>query len=327
MIPGQTVQLLYSPDGNFALDGQQVPLLQVNFSAVTQVPSLPGDNTPQYEGLNELQLFPASPLGPGDYEVVLVGQSVDGSTALADLAGNALGADAANPQGQDITIPFQVDGVEGRAGVDAAGRHRVHRPATGQPDLRRGSCRSPARSATTRSAADTSYIPGNQVDLYHFTVTGGERVARGRGLRRPHRLAARPRRQPVPPRPRRQRSQFVAGNNNSYNATTTDRRAAAPLHTDSALYASLTPGDYYVAVAGGSNTPSPLEGQIPGSFGVYDPNMPGSAQTRLEHGPLRPESARPAGPRSPACRLDQPEPPGRRSPRPRRKWPSRSTSR
>src|SRR5262249_56212207 len=55
---------------------------------------------------------------------------------------------------------------------------------------------------------------------------------------------------------------------------------------DSVLYASLTAGqDYYVAVAGGSNTPSPLEGQPPGSPGVYDPNIPNSAQNGLSTGP------------------------------------------
>jgi hypothetical protein len=276
LIPGQTAELLYSPDGNFALDGQQVALSQANFSAVTQVANLPGDNTPQYDGLNELQLFPANPLGLGDYEVVLVGQSVEGSPVLADLNGTPVGANAANPQGQDITIPFQVDGVEGQAGVDAPDDTASTAQQLGQ--LTPGSVVQVAGAiGTDPFGADTSYVPGNQVDLYHFTVTGADEslvaeVFAGR-------IGS-----PLDPGVSLFRLepdgtlQFVGGNNNTGDNTVTDDGLEEPLLTDSALYASLTPGEYYVAVAGGLNTPSPLEGQIPGSFGVYDPNTPGSAQ-------------------------------------------------
>ena len=70
---------------------------------------------------------------------------------------------------------------------------------------------------------------------------------------------------------------FIAGNNNTLNPTQgTD--GSIPLFTDSALVAGLTAGDYYLAVADGSNTPSPLEGQMPGTPGLFDPDQPGSAQ-------------------------------------------------
>ena len=77
---------------------------------------------------------------------------------------------------------------------------------------------------------------------------------------------------------------FLAGNNNTLNPTQgTD--GSVPLFTDSALTAGLTAGDYYLAVADGSNTPSPLEGQMPGSPGIFDPNQPGSAQNGWSTGP------------------------------------------
>ena len=79
--------------------------------------------------------------------------------------------------------------------------------------------------------------------------------------------------------------QFIAGNNNTYDPATATDGFSTPLYTDSALFASLTAGDYYLAVAGGSNTPSPLEGQPPGSFGIFDPNQPGSAQNGWSTGP------------------------------------------
>ena len=77
---------------------------------------------------------------------------------------------------------------------------------------------------------------------------------------------------------------FLAGNNNTLNPTEgTD--GSIPLFTDSALTDGLTAGDYYLAVADGSNTPSPLEGQMPGSPGIFDPNQPGSAQLGWSTGP------------------------------------------
>ena len=53
---------------------------------------------------------------------------------------------------------------------------------------------------------------------------------------------------------------FVAGNIESYNPATADD-GSVPLYTDPVLYAGLTPGDYYLAVADASNTPSPVQGQ------------------------------------------------------------------
>ncbi len=79
--------------------------------------------------------------------------------------------------------------------------------------------------------------------------------------------------------------QFIAGNNNTYDPVETTDGLSTPLYTDSALYASLTAGVYYLAVADGSNTPSPFEGQPPGSPGLFDPNVPNSAQNGWSTGP------------------------------------------
>ena len=90
---------------------------------------------------------------------------------------------------------------------------------------------------------------------------------------------------------------FLAGNNNTLNPTQgTD--GSIPLFTDSALTAGLTAGDYYLAVADGSNTPSPLEGQMPGSPGHLRSQPARQRPARLEHRPLRPQPPRPAGPES-----------------------------
>lgn len=283
LIAGQTVQLLYSPDGNFPLDGQPVALMPTNFSPVTEV-SAPGADAPQYQGLNELQVLPLNPLIIGDYELVLTGQGGGGSVAIADPNGNPLGADAAHPQGQDVTIPFQVGGVDGVMGADTPDDS----PATAQQlgNLTSGGLVQVAGAiGDDPFAAASTGTADNQVDLYHFTITGTTdqaivaEVFAGR-------IGS-----PLDPGvalygvdPTTGQLVFIAGNNNTGNNTTSDDGFSEPLLTDSALYATLAPGDYYVAVADGYNLPSPLEGQYPG-WGVYDPNQPGGAQFGWTAGP------------------------------------------
>ena len=243
----ENVQLLSSPDGNFAQDGQLVPLGTYNYS----------------DAINELQLFPASPLAPGYYEVILTGQGSPGSV-LAGIDGNAL------ESGQDVTIPFQVDGIEGRVGATTDDST----PATAQ-EL--GDVTSAGLVQVAGVIGDDPLgDPSNQVDMYHFTVTGagnyalaaevfagriGSELAPGVSLFRFN--------------PADDSYQFIAGDINSYNSVTGTDGYSTPLYTDSVLYASLTAGDYYLAVADGTITPSPYEGQAPGSFGIFDPNQPG----------------------------------------------------
>ena len=145
------------------------------------------------------------------------------------------------------------------------------------------------------------------MDLYHFTVTAGtsrwwRRSSPGGSARRSTPASACSASTPDGT------LAFVAGDNNTGNATTTDDGLQKPLLTDSVLYAGLTPGDYYVAVAGGFNTPSPLEGQHPRQLRRLRSQRGPAASSpeRLDHRRLRPESAGPAHPRAAACRLEQP---------------------
>ena len=128
-------------------------------------------------------------------------------------------------------------------------------------------------------------FPANQVDLYHFQISGPGQYAMLAEVFA-GRIGS-----PLDPGislfeldPSDGQLVFLAGNNNTLNPTQgTD--GSIPLFTDSALTAGLTAGDYYLAVADGSNTPSPLEGQMPGSPGIFDPNQPGSAQIGWSTGP------------------------------------------
>jgi hypothetical protein len=108
---------------------------------------------------------------------------------------------------------------------------------------------------------------------------------------------------------------FVAGNNNTYDPVQTTNGQQVPLYSDSFLTASLTAGDYYLAVAGGSNTPSTLENLPPGTPGLFDPNVSHSGQLGFSTGPyvLNILAARPTGAPQvvttgpgPGASLDQP---------------------
>ena len=99
-------------------------------------------------------------------------------------------------------------------------------------------------------------------------------------------------------------------------ATTRRGPMASPyLLFDSVLYVGLTAGDYYLAVSDGWNTPSPREGVLPGSEGLFDPNRSHSGQSgfgtgsyvlnvlaRLDPEPPRVVSASPAR----GATIDQP---------------------
>ena len=167
------------------------------------------------------------------------------------------------------------NGIEGRTGADAT---EDDTPATAQ-DLGDITSAGIVQVAGVIGDDPNVYAP-NQVDMYQFTVSGtgndslvadvfagriGSPLTPGVSLFRLD--------------PDDGSLQFVAGDINSYNPAVSSDGYSTPLYTDSVLYASLTPGEYYLAVADGSNTPSPLEYQPPGTPGIFDPNQPGSART------------------------------------------------
>jgi hypothetical protein len=213
---------------------------------------------------------------------------------LADPNGVPLGEDSAQPAGTDESFSFQVDGIDGVVGAtgsdDTASTARNLGDVTGAGLIQVSGAIGVDPSFNPNLSPDPSnpepqFVPANQVDLYHFEITGPGRYAMLAEFFA-GRIGS-----PLDPGlslyeldPSDGSLVFLAGSNNTLNPTPgTD--GSIPLLTDSALTDGLTVGDYYLAVAGGSNTPSPLEGQMPGSPGIFNPNQPGSAQLGWSTGP------------------------------------------
>jgi methionine-rich copper-binding protein CopC len=272
IVPGQTVQLFSGTEAMLG-NGAAIPvaLASVNYSSTA----------------DELQLFPLAPLAPGSYTIWLAGNLSMDQSVLADPNGLPLGEDAAHPAGADIVYSFQVDGIDGVAGAtasddtpstarqlgDVAGAGLIQVPGAigDDPSYNPNQAPDPTNPAP-------QFLPANQVDLYHFQISGPGRYAMLAEV-----FAGRIGSPLDPGISLYQLDQsdgqlvFLAGDNNTLNPTQ-GADGSIPLFTDAALSAGLTAGDYYLAVADGSNTPSPIEGQMPGSPGILDPNQPGSAQ-------------------------------------------------
>jgi methionine-rich copper-binding protein CopC len=228
-------QLLFSPTGDFSdPNAQPVALSSYNFSTTA----------------NELQLTPAAALRPGYYGVFLA----DGSSAPA--------------------LRFQVAGIEGGSLADDS-------PATAHAlgDLTNAGL----VQITGAIGDDPAYDPSNadpllanpaaDVDLYHSQISGpgryafvadvfasriGSRLDPGVSLYRWD--------------PSDQQLHFIDGNDNTRNDSPSTN-GMLPLYTDAVLFSGLTAGDYYVAVSGGGNTPELAFGTLPGSNGIFDPNV------------------------------------------------------
>jgi methionine-rich copper-binding protein CopC len=271
VLPGQTVVLFA---GTVAMVGDgtasQVALASVNFS----------------DTADELQLFPLAPLEPGNYVVWLAGNSSTNPAVLADPNGVPLGEDAAHPGGADETVSFLVNGIDGVAGAtgsdDTATTARNLGDLTGAGLVQVSAAIGDDPIFNPSLAPDPSnpgpqFVPANQVDLYHFEISGPGRYAMLAEVFA-GRIGS-----PLDPGislyeldPSTGSLVFVDGNDGTLDpAQGTD--GSVPLFSDPALSDGLTAGNYYLAVAGGSNTPAPVEGQMPGSPGIFDPNQPGSA--------------------------------------------------
>jgi hypothetical protein len=255
--PDENVGLTFSTNAKFGDDDDQpVSLAMVNYS----------------HGANELQLFPSAPLGPGYYRVFLGGNS-EAIWPLSDENGIPLGATKKSPQGRDYSFGFQVTGIEGRS-PDLSGDDTVDTAR----DL--GDITKSGQVQVSGVIGDDPYYdpildwelnPANDVDMYRFVVSGAGQFALlaevfagriGSPLDPGISLYRRD--------PTDGSLQFVAGNNNSSNPIIASN-GASPLFTDPVLFAGLTAGEYFVAVAGAFNTPSPLEGQPVDADGVLDP--------------------------------------------------------
>ncbi len=267
---GTTVQLLTNPTGTFG-DGKnsEVTLSSVNFSPA----------------VDELQLFPDSALPPGYYQVVLSGDAGAGAAVLTDPNGIPLGADTAHPQGQDVRVSFRVTGIEGgRTADDTLDTAHELGDVTDAPIVQVAGAIGDDPNYNAAST-DPALNPGNDVDFYRFHLDGAGPYALTAEVFA-GRIGS-----PLDPGialyrvdPATNGLQFIAGDNNTNDQATADD-GSDPLLTDAALFASLKAGDYILAVSSGSNTPSPLEGQAPGTPGLYDPNVSHSGQDGWSTGP------------------------------------------
>jgi hypothetical protein len=233
----------------------------------------------------ELQIFPAMPLAPGAYRLLIVGDPASGLPTVNDLGGL--------PLGRDYQHFFEVAGSEGQA-PDAP----ANDSAAGALEL--GDVAGLVQVEGVIGDDPLHFSPGADVDLYHFQVAGAgtfqllSEVFAGR-------IGS-----PLDPGlslfrldPASGRLEHVAGNDNTLNPTPSDG-GFVPLFTDAVLFAGLTEGDYYLAVSSTFNVPDKLFGLLPGGEGIFDPNESRSGVNGFSTGPyvlsvfLRPDEGAPS---------------------------------
>lgn len=221
---------------------------------------------------NELDVTPTAPLRPGSYELALAGQRGTNPRPLTDSAGNPLGKSAIHPSGDDFTLSFRIGGMNRNQALHAGAGDT---PATAQ-DLGELVDAGLVQVAGAIGDDPTDFIPFDpaNVDLYHFHLRGmgqfaftsevfagriGSALDPALSLFRidlsDHQL------------------HFVASNDNSFNPILTHDGASEPLFTDPILNVGLTEGDYYLAVSSSNNVPMPAFGRLPGTGGIFDPNV------------------------------------------------------
>ena len=100
-------------------------------------------------------------LAPGDYQLILAGDSSIGNPVVLDLGGNPLGANAQQPAGQDFIWSFRVTGAENNT------------PATAH-ELGNITNAGIAHVAAAIGDNPTDPVPFDpaDIDVYHFRVAG-----------------------------------------------------------------------------------------------------------------------------------------------------------
>jgi len=231
---------------------------------------------------NELQIFPEAPLTPDTYVLQLVGGTSaadNGAPQILDANDVApLGSTPANGDGQDYFLTFTVTGVKGVQNVNNAFNTISTplplnlTPSGGLVQVRGAIGNDPYALALAGAVAD-------DVDLYHFTVTGTDHYA--------FTAAAEAGRIGSPLQPALALFQdvngvvtLIAADKGTGNQTkATD--GSTPLARDALLEVGLTEGDYYLAVGGAYDLPDPALGltYVEGSGAVtFDPTVAYSAQ-------------------------------------------------
>jgi hypothetical protein len=247
--PDVNVVLNYSPTSDFS-NPTQITGLSVNYDDV------PG-------GVKEIQVTPPAPLGPGDYQLLLQGNEGDQqqflSTAILDASDyNPLGENGNNPNGQNYTFTFQVAGSEGTLGSVASADDTT--ATAHQLGTLNGAGLVQVAGAIGDDPTDPAGFDPNDVDLYHFQVTGSGNYAfaaelfAGRIGSTLEPAVSLFRAQPDASAPSGVYLNFVASNRGTGDAVVASD-GSQPLVTDPALFASLPAGDYYLAVSSGRNVP------------------------------------------------------------------------
>jgi hypothetical protein len=278
------------PGVNVVLTGPNGPV-QLQQNAVNGVD--PTNGAVFNADANELQVFPEAPLAPGIYQLRLVGQDGQGVPVILGTNGAALGSTTAGSLGQDYTLTFQVAGIDGVAGASTSDDTIATAHELGDV-----TASGPVRVSGAIGVDPLTSTPANQVDLYHFQVTGSGRYAFvaeadagriGSSLQPALALFEMVNGQP----------QLVAADGSGTGNQTLATDGTMPLLSDAVVYAGLTAGDYYLAVGGLFNLPDPTVGLPPGTFGVFDPTQDGSAQSGFSVGnyllnlSLRPDNVAP----------------------------------
>jgi methionine-rich copper-binding protein CopC len=253
-----TVRLTYTAPGGAGNGGQDVLFTGSNFSTAT----------------HELELCLAAPLMPGSYRLTLAGDAGGGNPVLRDTGATPLGADAFRPAGADDLIAFAVNGIKGIVG----GVGPDDTPATARQlgDVTQAGLLHVAGAIGTDPTDPVPFDP-NEVDLYHFQVSGPGRFEFGTEV-----FAGRigspldPAVSLYRPAPGGQGLVLLAANRDTQNGVVAGD-GSPDLYTDAAVFAGLTAGDYYVAVSSGGNVPDYLGGVQPGAD-VFDPTVSRSGQ-------------------------------------------------
>lgn len=263
VLADQSVQLFFHPDGTFG-DGNELPVMLAAANLNTA-----GD---------EIQVLPMAPFGPGYYRLFVAGDSGN-AMFVTDLAGN--------PLGQDVTLDFQIDGREGRAATDpaddTAATARELGDLTGGAVVQVGGAIGDDPAYDPASSDPLLINPAADVDLYHFRIDQpgrhafiaeafagriGSPLDPGLTLFRVD---------PDDIDPSDGNLLLVASNDSTLNKSTSTN-GLIPLYTDAALFSGLTEGDYYLAVSGSGNVPSIAAGLLPGTGGIFDPNVSHSGE-------------------------------------------------
>ncbi len=242
--PTTLAQLLFNTSNDFSPGGSATDVTDqyLPFSTVALEPEA-----------NELQIALGAPLTSGYYEVILPGYGPGGSDYVAQfqVAGPAGNTDPTQQPGTwtgtAYDIPNVTDGrlhqVSGAVGVDPT---------------------------------DPSGFYQAGVELYHFSIARQGTYALdaevfagriGSPLDASLSLFKMEQGNPV----------FVASDGDTDdNIPSTNSKV--PLFTDPALFATLTPGDYYLAVSAGANFPDPND---PTDTTYFDPSVPQSGSTGI----------------------------------------------